>query len=123
MSGSLPEGLRGRALAVAVTLAAATLALYWPVRHFDLIYFDDPLILKDTPEVQAGLTWSSFKWAWTSVVIANWQPLTNLSFLVVAGLFGSAPGPHRTVSGAALAHWRVEIKDDPGSVLLFYHRL
>jgi hypothetical protein len=60
-------------------LLAATLALYWPVRHFDLIYFDDPLLLTDSPEVQAGLTWPAVKWALTSVVIANWLvPVTGL---------------------------------------------
>ena len=75
-------------------LAAATLALYWPVRQFDLVYWDDPLLLTGSPEVQAGLTWPSMKWALTSVVIANWQPVTNLSFLVVSQFFGIAPGAH-----------------------------
>jgi hypothetical protein len=76
---------------IALLLAAGTLALYWPVRQFDLIYFDDPLLLKSCPAVQAGLTWGSVKWAFTSVVIANWQPVTNLSFLAVSQFFGIAP--------------------------------
>ncbi len=79
---------------IALLLAAGTLALYWPVRRFDLIYFDDPLLLTSCPEVQAGLTWASVKWAFTSVVIANWQPVTNLSFLAVSQFFGIAPGAH-----------------------------
>lgn len=79
---------------IALLLAAGTLALYWPVRRFDLIYFDDPLLLTSCPEVQAGLTWSSVKWALTSVVIANWQPVTNLSFLTVSQFCGIAPGVH-----------------------------
>src|ERR1035441_9705958 len=79
---------------IALLLAALTLALYWPVRQFDLIYFDDPLLLTESPEVQARLTWASVKWAFTSVVIANWQPVTNLSFLAVSQFFGTAPGPH-----------------------------
>ena len=79
---------------IALLLAGITLALYWPARTFDLIYFDDPLVLKDCAPVQAGLTWASVKWALTSVVIANWHPATNLSFLVVSEFFGTAPGPH-----------------------------
>ena len=75
-------------------LAGITLGLYWPVRSFDLIYFDDPQVLTGCPEVQAGLTWASVKWALTSVVIANWHPVTNLSFLAVSQFFGTAPGPH-----------------------------
>ena len=85
---------------IALLLAAGTLALYWPVRCFDLIYFDDPLLLQNSPEIQAGLTWTSFKWAWTSVVIANWQPLTNLSFLAVSQFFGTAPGAHHLANAA-----------------------
>lgn len=91
-----------RAWIIALLLAAATLALYWPVRHFDLIYFDDPLLLKESPEVQAGLAWASVKWALTSVVIANWQPVTNLSFLAVSQFFGPVPGAHHLAN--ALIH-------------------
>ncbi len=79
---------------IALLLAALTLALYLPVRQFDLVYWDDPLLLNESPEVQAGLTWATVKWAFTSVVIANWQPLTNLSFLAVSQFCGIAPGAH-----------------------------
>jgi tetratricopeptide (TPR) repeat protein len=75
-------------------LAGITLAIYWPARNFDLIYFDDPLLLTDSAPVKAGLTWASLQWAFTSVVIANWHPVTNLSFLLVAEFFGVAPGAH-----------------------------
>jgi tetratricopeptide (TPR) repeat protein len=91
-----------RSWIIALLLAAATLALYWPVRQFDLIYFDDPLLLTDCPEVQAGMTWASVKWALTSVVIANWQPVTNLSFLAVSQFFGVTPGAHHLAN--ALIH-------------------
>jgi tetratricopeptide (TPR) repeat protein len=75
-------------------LAGITLAIYWPARNFDLIYFDDPLLLTECAPVKAGLTWASLQWAFTSVVIANWHPVTNLSFLLVAEFFGVAPGAH-----------------------------
>src|ERR1017187_697114 len=91
-----------RNLVICLLLAGLTLALYWPVRQFDLIHFDDPLLLTECPEVQAGLTWASVKWAFTSVVIANWQPVTNLSFLAVSQFFGTAPGPHHLAN--ALIH-------------------
>src|ERR1041385_8055275 len=76
---------------IALVLAGITLALYWPVHGFDLIYFDDPQVL-GIPEVQAGLTWATVKWALSSVVIANWHPVTNLSFLAVSQFFGNTPG-------------------------------
>jgi tetratricopeptide (TPR) repeat protein len=83
-----------RNILICLLLAGITLGIYWPVRHFDLIYFDDPLVLQDCPEVQAGLTWVSIKWALTGVVLGNWHPVTNLSFLLVSQFFGTAPGPH-----------------------------
>lgn len=85
---------------IALLLAAATLALYWPVRQFDIVYFDDPLLLNDNHEVQAGFTWAGVKWAFSSVVIANWQPVTNLSFLLVSQFFGIAPGAHHLANAA-----------------------
>jgi Flp pilus assembly protein TadD len=91
-----------RNLFIGLLLAGITLAIYWPVRHFDLVYFDDPLVLTDCPQVQAGLTWASLQWAMTGVVIANWHPVTNLSFLVLSQLFGTSPGPHHLAN--ALIH-------------------
>ena len=83
---------------IALALAAVTLALYWPVRGFDLVYWDDPQVLTDCPEAQAGLTWASLKWAVTGIVIANWHPVTNLSFLVVSQFFGTSPGAHHAAN-------------------------
>ena len=76
--------------AIALALLAVTLALYWPVRGFDLVYWDDPQVMTDCP-ASAGLTWPGLKWALTGVVIANWHPLTNLSFITVAQFFGHTP--------------------------------
>jgi len=83
-----------REWSIAILLAGITLSIYWPVQRFDLIYYDDPVVLTDCQPVQAGLTWASLGWALTSVVIANWHPVTNLSFLLVSQFFGTAPGAH-----------------------------
>ncbi len=85
---------------IVILLAGITLGLYWPVGGFDLIRFDDPTVMQDTPEVQAGLTWAGLKWALTSVVIANWHPLTNLSYLLVAQFFGHTPGAQHLANAA-----------------------
>ncbi len=77
---------------IAVALAAVTLGLYWPVRNFDLVRYDDPQVMTDCPFVAGGLTWAGLHWALTGVVIANWHPVTNLSFLTVAQFFGHTPG-------------------------------
>ncbi len=87
---------------VSLLLAGLTLGLYWPAARFDLIYFDDPLFVTDGAEFNCGVTWASLAWACRSVVVANWHPLTNLSFLVTHQFFGVNPGAEHLVN--ALFH-------------------
>ena len=44
-----------REILVIVALVAATLAVYWPVRHHNFIDFDDPHYVTDNPQVAEGL--------------------------------------------------------------------
>ena len=88
-----------RNIIICLLLAGITLAIYWPVRNFDLICFDDPYFLTDSPEVRSGLNWHSFRWAMTSVVATNWHPVTSLSFVATHQLFGSNPGVEHLVNG------------------------
>jgi len=45
--------------------------------------------------VQAGLTWEGIKWAFTTTHAYNWHPVTWLSHMADAQLFGPGPiGPH-----------------------------
>ncbi len=96
---------------IALALSAVTLAIYWPVRGFDLVLWDDPQVMTDCPEAQAGFTWAGVKWAVTGVVIANWHPVTNLSFLAVSQFFGASPGAQHLANAlihaanAALLFW------------------
>ena len=85
---------------IALLLAAVTLALYWPAAHFDLIYFDDPLFVTDSPEFSSGVNWHSLAWAWSTVVAANWHPLTNLTFLLTHQFFGANPGAEHLVNAS-----------------------
>ena len=78
-----------RNLIICLLLAGITLAVYWPVVGYDYVRYDDPLFFLDVPEVQSGLNWHSFIWAWSSVVVANWHPVTSLSFVVTHQLFGT----------------------------------
>jgi tetratricopeptide (TPR) repeat protein len=91
-------GLRG-ALACPRTLAllliVATLAVYWPVRNCDYLYYDDPTYTTSNPHVRRGLTLDGLGWAFGVGYASNWHPLTWVSHMVDAELFGSGPmGPH-----------------------------
>ncbi len=87
-----------RFVMLGLLLAGVTLGLYWPLTHFGLVYYDDPLFLTDCPEIQSGLTASSMVWAFTSVILANWHPLTTLSFVVDHQLFGTNPPAEHMVN-------------------------
>jgi len=87
-----------RNLIICFLLAASTLAIYWPVRHYGIIYYDDPLFLTENAMVKSGLNWHSLWWAFSSVLVANWHPITSLSFVVDNQLFGMNPGAEHMVN-------------------------
>ena len=79
---------------LAVSLALATLVLYWPATSHDFVNYDDPLYVTDNPNVQAGLSWAGVKWAFGNPVAYNWHPLTVLSHMLDCQLFGLNPWGH-----------------------------
>jgi tetratricopeptide (TPR) repeat protein len=72
--------------------------VYLPVVRHPFISFDDPEYVTENPHVKEGLTWDSFKWAWSSLEHANWHPLTWISHAADVQLFGMAPAGHHLVS-------------------------
>lgn len=77
--------------AVLAVLAALTTVVFLPLRTADFIVSDDKLYVQDNPAVRSGLTASGLFRAVTAPVAANWHPLTMLSLMLDAELFG--PGP------------------------------
>jgi tetratricopeptide (TPR) repeat protein len=89
---------RRLALALA-SLAALTLAVFWPVLHAGFVVFDDGDYVTGNPWVRGGLSWPALRWAFTSVgYAANWHPLAWGSHLVDVSLFGLRPGGHHATS-------------------------
>ncbi len=87
-----------RAIILGLLLAGVTLGLYWPVAHFGLVYYDDPLFLLDAPEIQNGTSLASIARAFSGVILANWHPVTTLSFEVDHQLFGTNPPAEHLVN-------------------------
>jgi protein O-mannosyl-transferase len=82
---------------ICLLLAAATLAVFWPVTGCDFVNYDDPDYFFSNVHVRAGLTWNGVAWAFRTVHASNWHPLTWLSLMLDAELFGKGPaGPHFT---------------------------
>ncbi len=78
-----------------LVLAGATILALWPVVHAGFINYDDNDYVTSNAWVQAGLTWKSVGWAFTSNHASNWHPLTWLTHMLDVQLFGKqATGPH-----------------------------
>src|SRR5258708_345889 len=75
-------------------LLFATLAAYVQVFQFDFVNYDDPDYVTDNAHVRAGLTSEGVRWAFTSGDDANWLPLTRLSHMLDAQVFGLQSGFH-----------------------------
>jgi Flp pilus assembly protein TadD len=87
--------LFSRPLIIGLLLAVVTLMVYWPVRQYDFLGYDDPLYYSENAHVQNGLTIANIGWAFTTDAAANWHPLTWLSLMLDAEIFGNQPaGPH-----------------------------
>ena len=73
----------------------ATVATYYPARNHPFLHFDDSKYVTANPQVQAGLSWSTVEWAFTTYYASNWHPLTWLSHALDCQMFGPDPaGPH-----------------------------
>jgi Tfp pilus assembly protein PilF len=82
---------------IGLLVALATLAVYFPVHNYGFVDFDDSGYFFQNPRVLTGLSWPNIQWAFTSGEDANWHPITWLSLMVDADLFGTgAGGPHLT---------------------------
>jgi tetratricopeptide (TPR) repeat protein len=82
---------------IGLLLAAVTAALYWPVTGFEILYYDDGNYFSNNHHVLGGLTAQNVAWAFSTIDVSSWYPLTWLSFMLDAQLFGPGPaGPHFT---------------------------
>ncbi len=79
---------RRHILFIGLGLVIFTLAAFWGVQKNGFINYDDPLYVTDNPRVQNGLTSEGIAWAFRSSQTGNWHPVTWLSHMLDAQLFG-----------------------------------
>ena len=89
---------RKRTVILSLLLTLITLGVYNSIVHNGFINLDDNLYVTQNLHIQAGLRWSTVKWALTSVDQANWHPLTWLSHALDWQLFKTNAGGHHYVS-------------------------
>ena len=88
---------RGR-WSVAALLMAGTLILYLQVAGHEFLHYDDDQYVTGNGWVRGGLSASGVRWAFTTLQVANWHPLTWLSHMLDVQLFGLDPGAHHLVN-------------------------
>ena len=81
-------------------LIALTAALFFQVRTFDFVNYDDPLYVTHNARVQAGLTQENLAWAFGQLTGEGtyWHPLTWVSHMLDVEWFGLKAGAHHLVS-------------------------
>ena len=77
-----------RDLLVVAALVVAVAVLYGRVAGFGFVDFDDPAYVFANPHVRAGLTREGIGWAFTTHQEANWTPLSWISHMAAAQVFG-----------------------------------
>jgi len=93
---------RRRELILGMLLAAATLAVYWPVRTHEFVNFDDQEFVTQNVYVRQGFTRPGIVYAFTGTCAGNWHPLTILSHMLDVECYGFKAGCHHMTS--ALLH-------------------
>ncbi|MGZ4961035.1 MAG: tetratricopeptide repeat protein [Limisphaerales bacterium] len=83
-----------RSWLICLALIGLIAAVYWPVRHFEFLLYDDTIYVSLNEHVHRGLSWSQVAWAFTTRECNMWHPLTWLSHLLDWQLFGNDAGKH-----------------------------
>ncbi len=81
-------------LLICLVLTLATTVVFCQVCTYDFVNYDDPLYVYENPNIQAGITLKTIKWAFTTSHVSNWHPLTWLSHMLDWRLFGYNPAGH-----------------------------
>lgn len=95
-SSSLTDGNRHdpvQAGIVAVVLVALVFMAYNGVLNQKLVNWDDGAYLATNKNLNGGLTWKNVNWAFSGVHLANYHPITWLSFLADIHIYGMHPFP------------------------------
>ena len=79
-------------ISIYFALTLSVLSVFWQVRNFDFINYDDNEYVSENSYVFNGLNSDSIVWAFTTGHSANWHPVTWLSLMLDCQLFGPNPG-------------------------------
>ncbi len=83
---------------MALLLVALSLAVFSPMLGNGFVDLDDYEYVVENPHVRSGLSPVNIRWSFTAFHLSNWHPLTWLSHMADAELFGLLPWGHHLTS-------------------------
>lgn len=95
--------LKKTTILCSIILSLAVLTTLGPVTSNPFLAYEDWLFVTRNSVVQAGLTWAGIEWAFSTFHTGNWYPLTWLSHMLDAQLYGLNPRGHHLTNLAL--HW------------------
>jgi tetratricopeptide (TPR) repeat protein len=87
-----------RLAAFGLAVAAATIAVYAQTGGYNFVGYDDSGFILLNPEIRAGLTVHGVGWAFTTFFGDMWTPLTWLSWMIDAEIFGVNAGAFHLIN-------------------------
>lgn len=79
-------------------LAGLILCIFFQSIHFEFISFDDVILVMDNPNITGGLSLDFFRWAFSTYLGGNWNPVVWVSFAIDYQLFGHSPQGYHAVN-------------------------
>ena len=94
-------GERRRVIAIGALLTAMVWMVFGQTVGFAFTDYDDGEYVYENPFVTNGLSWRGAGWAFTHFYASNWHPLTWISHMADAQLYGSNAGGHHATKRPA----------------------
>ncbi len=100
-----------RPFLIAACLAGATLAVYLRAIPQGFVHIDDPVYVTGNSHVLTGFSFQNLRWSFVGFHGGNWFPLTWLSLMLDAEIFGDqAAGYHFTNVALHVANTRAAFR-------------
>lgn len=99
---SAPFGLSQRTFLIAASalLVVLVFALYWPAAHFDFQVYDDGEYVTNNWYVLHARGTEAIHYTFTAFIVGHWHPVTVLSHMLDAQLYGTNPAGHHLTNVA-----------------------
>jgi protein O-mannosyl-transferase len=89
---------KGKLSVVGLLLFVLAAAVFLPTLRHDFVNFDDDIYVYANAQVQQGLSWTTLRWACTTLHGDFWHPLTWISHAFDCQIYGLRPWGHHLTS-------------------------